>query len=112
MEDSGLAEGAALYDACAFPYGDKLIGSKRGVFLDESERPMDLNIGGCRSTEAEVQTGITCGKITGLTQYLLCLHLAAVAKQDARPDGAAVALYSFKTDFDPMVAGRGVVAQQ
>src|ERR1035437_7331940 len=112
MEDSGFAEGAALYDAFTFADGDELTGGKCGVLLDKSEGPMDLNIGGCRSAEAEVQTGIAGGKITGLTEYLLRLHLAAVASQDARPDGAAVALYALKTDLDPVVAGRSVVAQQ
>ena len=111
-EDSGFAEGAALYDAYALSDGDKLTGGKCGVFLDKSEWPMDLNVGGCRSTEAEVQTGIAGGEITGLTEYLLGLHLAAVVSQDARPDGAAVALHSLKTDLDPVVAGRSVVAQQ
>jgi hypothetical protein len=91
-EDSGFAECASLHDAYAFPDGDKLTGGKCGVLLDEPEGPMDLNVGGCRSAEAEVQTGIAGGKITGLTQYLLRLHLTAVASQDARPDGAAVAL--------------------
>ena len=72
---------------------------------------MDLNVGGCRSAEAEVDAGIAGGKITGLTDHLLRLHLAAVASQNARPDGAAVALHSLKTDFDPMVAGGSVIAQ-
>src|ERR1022692_1732833 len=99
-EDSGFAEGASLYDAYAFPDGDKLTGGKCGVLLDESEGPMDLNVGGCCSAPAEVQTGIAGGEITGLTEYLLRLHFAAVASQDARPDGAAVALHSLKTDLD------------
>src|ERR1022692_3312426 len=61
-QDSGFAEGAALYDACAFPDGDKLTGGKCGVFLDESKRPTDLNVGGCSSAEAEVQPGIAGGE--------------------------------------------------
>src|ERR1019366_2277883 len=112
MEDSGSSEGAALYDACALSDGDKLTGGKRGILLDEAEGPMNLDVGGCRGAEAEVQAGIVGGEITGLTQHLLRLHLAAVARQDARPDGAAVALYSLETDLDPTVAGRSVVAQQ
>jgi hypothetical protein len=77
-EDSGFAEGASFYDAYAFPDGDKLTGGKGGVLLDEPEGPMDLNVGGCRSAEAEVQPGIAGGKITGLTQHFLGLHFAAV----------------------------------
>jgi hypothetical protein len=111
-EVSGFAEGASPYDAYAFPDGDKLTGGKGGVFLDEPEGPMDLNVCGCRRAEAEVQPGIAGGKITGLTQNFLGLHFAAVVSQDTRPNGAAVALNSLKTDLDPMVAGRSVVAQQ
>jgi len=73
---------------------------------------MDFDVGSCRGANAEVQTGVAGGKITGLTEHLLRLHLAAVADQDTCPDGVAIALHSFQTDLDPAVAVRRVVAQQ
>jgi len=53
-QGSGFVEGASLYDAFAFPDGDKMTGGKRVVLLDESEGPMDLNVSGGCGAEAEV----------------------------------------------------------
>jgi hypothetical protein len=66
-QDSGLSKWASRYDADAFPDGDKLIAGEARVLLDQSERPMDLNVGVSRRAEAKVQTEIAGGKITGLT---------------------------------------------
>ena len=55
---SVFAEWAPFYDANALSDGDQLLGPKCRVFLDEAERPMNLNVGGSRSAQAEVETGI------------------------------------------------------
>jgi len=59
-----------------------------------------------------MQTRIVRGEIAGLAGDALRLHLRSISQEPARADCAAVALRALQTDFQPMIARWGIVAQQ
>jgi hypothetical protein len=62
-----LPESASVYDADTLSNREELTGSKCGIFLDKTKRPMNLNVCCSRCTKAEVEMRIVGGEITGLT---------------------------------------------
>src|SRR5690242_14180252 len=59
-----------------------------------------------------MQAGIIRREEAGLAGKTLGLNLAAVVRQDARSNGAAIALGPFQAHFNPMIACGRIVSQQ
>ncbi len=103
---------AVLRDSGALGHVDQLIRRHPGQFLDLSQRPANLDIGGVGGAEAEVQPAVVDREIGGLAQHFLRLHRIAVAHRDPRADGAAVGFDARQLDLEPVVAAGHVVAQE
>src|SRR5580692_5598614 len=94
-----LCEGAAFDDSGSFADGVELAGGEAGAFFFGAAGPEDFEVGGSSGAEAEVQARVVDGDVAALAGEHLRLNFAAVVGEDARANGAAIALCAFEANF-------------
>ena len=73
--------------------------------------PIDVNVGGSKGPQAEMQTRVVAGKKTGLAQHGLRLGLASVVDENPGSNGAAIGLYTLELHLDPVRLAAQIIAR-
>src|SRR5258708_8667510 len=87
-----LASATALvaHNSCPIPQRDELVCGNLLILFVQTIGPVNVEIDRTESTQAKMQAGIVAGVKTGLAEYRLRLHLAAITSHHTRSDRAAV----------------------